>query len=434
MRALLALALLSSAVRAPAAADSEELEITEYNTDVEAPFLGAQPLVSADGYHFTAVIVSKTGERLYIDDKKVSEGEPGAFTRAGLGALAGDRTFHAALSRDGKLAAHSFLSRDEQGRAGYRLAVNGAPVGRRYAEIAGVAVSPGGGNVAFVAKTAAGKYAVISAQGEGPSVDAPEDIVGISDTGIVYMLVFNRAWLYRDHKALPYPEYRQVAASPDLSRVAGVQPWTEKSPVEVNGKELGRWKDVRDLRYSPAGDLIFLARTGRDVGDAQVNTVVFNGREAAIPAYSPAAQYAPSARPSDGVSFLVEDSGAYGVLRVGGKPMPEVGEVLPAAEWVGFSPSGRHWAAVVSRDKGVSVVVDGKRFASAPRPLKRARVLFDSETEFHYLGDSLGRIALVCGTIGGALPPRSVCARHGEAMGKKNRYKLSEALEAAPAR
>ena len=437
MRLLLALALIGAAAGARAASDSDadDVEIVEYNTEVQTSFTSPAPVVSADGYHFTAVVVSKDSERLYVDDKKVAQGEPGAFTRAEEGALG--RTFQGALIRDGKVAAHAVLSRDKQGRPGYRLAINGVPAGRRFEDIRAVAVSPGGANVALVGMTGKDKFVVVSAQGDSPTVDSPQQLFGLSDSGLVYGLAFGgRRWLYRNHKALPYAEYADVAVAPDLSRIAGLLPWTDRAPVEIDGKELGRWKDVRSMRYTAAGDLIFLARTGRNVGDAQVNTVVFNGREALLPAFTPARHYPPSVRPSDGVSFLIEEAGTYGMLLIAGRPMPELGEIMPAAEWVGFSPSGRHWAAVVSKDKGTAIALDGKITARAPRPLKNARIIFDSETEFHYLADPMMRVALVCGSIGGPVSPRSACARNGAAMGAKDRYQLKalEAIEAAPAR
>lgn len=434
MRLLFALAIVAAAAGARAASDEGGVEIVEYNTAVQTTFSAPEPVVSADGYHFTAVVVAKDSERLYVDDKKVAQGEPGAFTRAEEGGLGSGRTFQGALSRDGKVAAHAVLARDEQGRPGYRLAINGVPAGRRFEDIRAVAVSPGGANIALVGKTGKDKFVVVSAQGDSPTVDSPQDLFGLSDSGLVYRLAFGgRRWLYRNHKALPYPEYAEVAVAPDLSRIAGLLPWTDRAPVQVDGKELGRWKDVRSMRYTAAGDLIFLARTGRDVGDAQVNTVVFNGRESLLPAFTPARHYPPSVRPSDGVSFLVEEAGTYGVLRIAGRPMPELGEIMPAAEWIGFSPSGRHWAAVVSTGKGTAIALDGKVSARAPRPLKNARIVFDSETEFHYLADPMMRIALVCGSVGGPVSPRSVCARNGAAMGEKDRYQL-KALEAAPAR
>jgi len=435
MMGLLAMALLCAPVRALAAADAGEVSITEYDTGVDTSFSGPEPLVSADGYHFTAVVVSKDAERLYVDDKKVAQGEPGAYTRIVKGIFGTDRTFQGALSRDGKVAAHTVLVRDDEGRPAYRLAVNGTPVGRRYADMLQVSVSPRGMNVAFVARTPQNKYLVVSAEGDGASVDTPQDIVGVADAGLVYRLSFSgRNWLYRDHKALPYAEYAEAAATPDLARIAGLTPGTPLATVEVNGKELGLWRGARALRYSPAGDLIFLARTDPQAPDEAVDVIVVNGRETRLPAYKPNPQYVPSARPGDGTSFLVEKSGTYGILRVGGRAMPELGEILPAAEWVGFSPSGRHWAVVVSREKGNSVAIDGKEFASAPRPLKNARILFDTETEFHYLADSLSRVALVCGTIGGENSPRSACARHGEAIGKKDRYQLKAPELATPSR
>ena len=428
MKTLLALALFCG----PVFADTEAAGIDEYTSDVDMPFSGVDPIVSADGYHFTAVVVTKTEEKLYVDAKKIADGEPGAFTRPAPGMFS-SRMLMGAMSRDGKVAAHASLARDAEGRPVTRLGINGTPVGRAYADIVQIAVSPGGANVAFVAKTAADKHLVVSAAGDGPTVDQPPTIAGVSDTGIVYRLVFNGvSWVYRDHKAVPDSDFAQIAVTPDLSRVAGATSWTP-SVVKVNGRELGRWQSMSSMRYTPAGDLVFLARTRPGVEDTEYDTLVINGREMTLPPFKPVRDRTLAIRPGDSVPFLAEDKGTYGTLRVGGRAMPEIGEVLPAEEWVAFSPSGRHWLVVVYRAGGsIGVVVDGKDFVRAPRPLKTARIIFDSETEFHYLADDYGRVGLLCGTIGGENSPRSVCARHGEALGKKNRFKL-EALKIEPA-
>lgn len=426
MRALLAFALALLSGPAGAASDKGGLDVVEYNSDVEASFYTPDAVVSADGYHFTTVVVSKDGERVYQDAKKIAQGPLGTFTREGYSSR---RIFHGSLSRDGKVAAHAMFSPDDEGRPSYRLAVNGAPAGRRFRDILEVRVSPGGGNLAFTAQSPEGKYLVITPKGAGPSVDSPEKLLGVSDSGVAYTLNFGgRDWVYRDHKALTYGEYSEVAVNADLSRIAGVT----AGGVEVDGKPLGRWSGPSGLRYTAAGDLVFLARSSPRTADASVDLVVVNGRESALPAFKPGDQedHPASVRP-DGVSFLVDDAGTYGHLRLGGKAMPELGEVMPAAEWVAFSPSGRRWAVVARRGNAYELAVDGKLFAPAPLPLKNGRIIFDSETELHYLGSSMGRVTLVCAALEGEVSSRSACARHGEAMGKKDALVLKP-LEAAP--
>lgn len=427
MRALLAAALL--AAPAGAASDTDGLTVVEYTTDVDSPsLLSSDPVVSADGYHFTTVDIDKDAESVYLDAKKIAQGPLGTFTYEEKGSLRSGRQFLAALSRDGRVSAHAMLARDDEGRPGYRLAVNGAPVGRRFPLILEIGMSPGGSNVAFVAQASDGKYLVVSAEGAGPSVGSPEKLVGVADSGVAYTLNFGgRNWVYRNHKALTYNEYISVAATPDLSHIAGAT----FGGVEVDGKPLGRWHTPRALRYSRKGELIFLARSSPNIPDAQADLVVVNGQETALPPFKPN-NLPPFVRP-DGASFIIEDSGTYGILRIGGRAMPELGGIMPAAEWVAFSPSGAHWAVVAKRGKTYELVVDGKLFASAPSPLRTGRIVFDSETELHYLADSMTRIALVCASIGGEASPRSACIRHGEAIGKKDRYKLKPRGADSPA-
>jgi hypothetical protein len=112
--------------------------------------------------------------------------------------------------------------------------------------------------------------------------------------------------------------------------------------------------------------------------------------------------------------------------------MPEIGDLHRMTHWVAFSRSGRHWAVFVQDAKGkTDLIVDGlAQEGTFLSPLKSARLIFDTENEYHYLGESLSRITLVCGALKGAPSPEGTCARYGARLDEHPRVR---AILAAPA-
>lgn len=78
----------------------------------------------------------------------------------------------------------------------------------------------------------------------------------------------------------------------------------------------------------------------------------------------------------------------------------------------------------------IGPVVDGlPAKVSAPAPFAGSRLVFDSESEFHYIGQSVGSIAVVCVTLDGSDPESSRCGRRcAEAGYKPGGLRLRPAL------
>ncbi|OGR96510.1 MAG: hypothetical protein A2V88_09640 [Elusimicrobia bacterium RBG_16_66_12] len=91
------------------------------------------------------------------------------------------------------------------------------------------------------------------------------------------------------------------------------------------------------------------------------------------------------------------------------------------ASWVGFSPSGAHWAVFSTLEDRRLLIVDGRIVGESAAWRAAHGPVFDSETELHWLGVSTnGWVTLYCASLGDRSPRRGVCARKAAALQPRN--------------
>ena len=436
MRRSLLIAAVGAALVVAATKASAEIE--EYSSHVRKGFEDPEPVVSRDGYHFGSIHREKGRERLYKDAAMIAEGDAESFSVTEKGAFLDIPSFPAALSGDGGVLIHTIKSRDASGVVGWRLGVNGAAKGAVHAKVLSMAVSDHGSNLALSTMESGSRFSVFSLAGEGPSFGTPSDLIGVSDDSVLFRAAWNgRYWLYRDNAALPNRSYDAVAASPDLRSIAGVySDGFGGQAVELNGHSLGSWPEVSKPNFDGDGhDLIFLARTSRTAASGTYDAAVVNGSSRAIPPQEPANGFSPAARPGDGAPFLAVSQGGKAKLYAAGRMLPEIGDLHRMAHWIAFTRSGSHWAVFVQDAKGkTDLIVDGQaqegRFLG---PLASTRLVFDTENEYHYLGDSIDGITLICGALKGAPSPDGPCVRYGKRLDTAPRFRARDLPDALPA-
>lgn len=418
-RAVLAAAVALAA--RPCSADNKVRHV-EYATGATARYGEAEPLVSRDGYHYAVVMAGEGGvEVLHKDGRELGRASPGTYTT--IPASSFDRTprLIGDIADNGVLF-HSMRFVDPDGRAGRRLALDARPHGALFDAIEDVRASPAGDNVAYVTRDGT-RYAVSTLSGRSPASETPPQILGVSSSQLFFRFNWNgRDWIYRDSAALPHKAYMYAAAHPRRPVVAGTLFDEGGVTLEVDGKKAGGpWADAVPY-YSDGGALVVFARTSRALESGLYDAVVVEGAVKPVAPFKPAFGLEPTVQPGSGTPFYVADVADKPVIFAGGRSYAGMGQVLSARGWVGFSPSGRRWAAVVIGKDRIQIAVDGEASgAFVPPPLREARILFDSEAELHYLGQSVNDVVLVCVTLDGRDPRSSRCAR--EAAGKG--YKVS---------
>lgn len=359
---------------------------------------------SADGYHYAEIHQAGDLERLYLDGRVVARGPTGTlcYNKCPL-----------ALSADGLVVAHQ-LRITEPRRSGYSAAVNGKPFGGVFNEIRSVQISPKAGNAVYTVRTGDDDWAVLSAAGLSPTFAEMPGRAAVGESGLLYLAKWKGAtWLFRDHKPVDSRFYAGVYANPSLSRVATVyHANNHRMAAEANGKLLGEWAqiDSEGAALDYQGRLVFSARA--NPSSRSYDAVVVEGV-----ALAAAAPRHPAGAPSGRVYWLQEENGDTAVyrdgVRLGSWPIPAV------EGWISFSPTGAHWAALTAAGRFANLVVDGKVVAEfLPEPVGPTRLVFDNESELHYLGarSAAEKVALVCVALGEAAIERSACVGRAERL------------------
>ncbi len=365
---------------------------------------GDQFMGSRDGYHLARLTSGEDGDRW--------EKDGAVLVRAAKGVLNhGHGTSWvepAALSADGKVLLHLMSRTGSNGVPGLSAAINGRPVGGVYEEIDLLRVSPRGANVAYAARDASG-WSVHSGQGSSPSFAKIPLFLFVSDTETLYVAEWQgRLYQYRNGVPTPAKGYHSLAATPDLKRVGGtyLEPSTQKFWVDVDGVLSGPWADAGAVVFSDDGrHYVYLAEKE---GSKSSDTVVVDGSAKSILPHSgnqridgAGVPYWCSHFESDNSYWCYRDGVKLGRARYG-----------PDYDWVGFSPSGAHFAQWADK----RLIVDGKiAEAEAPEPGDGMRIVFDGEKEFHYL---TGDAKLVCVAVDGPSAANTRCAKAGRALDK----------------
>lgn len=370
-------------------------------------------LVSADGYHYASFSPGADKASWAVDGSVVASGAGllDSNDRGGDGRTAD-------LSADGRVLVTVGPSPDGSGL--YSVAVNGRAFGGAFSSIKGVRIGRRGANVVFLANQAGKGCSVVSVAGPGPAFpECPSPVVA-TDAGVIYAAKWGvRTLIYRDHQLVAEKDYRQLAASPDLSRFAGfLDDGKEFHYVEIGTATVAKRRSLSEMMFSSDGR--HFGVMGGETSSAR-DSVIVDGKS--YPA--PGVRYL-SLRPGDGAPFWV--SGDESSFHTVGKDYGRTG--IPhhiwntGGSWLAFSPSGRHHA-FAAWDRGAKadrLVVDGEVLELAPpSPLDDARIVFDGENEFHYLGwrKADDSIRLVCATVDGSSARRTRCARFAAARGAK---------------
>ncbi|MFI5346773.1 MAG: hypothetical protein ACHQ51_10400 [Elusimicrobiota bacterium] len=355
-------------------------------------------IFSADGYH-VARFESAGGEDRWLVDGRVA-------VRGAAGTLPAG----AALSADGAQLLHTVAVADAAGNPlGVAIALNGRRVGAPYPEIRSLSLSAGGRNAAYVAKTPQG-WAVVSAQGVGPSFPDPPESIFVSNASTAYLVRWQGAvWLYRDHKPVRRLDGPDAALSADLSRIGAVVKDGGRSFVEVDGERYGPYAKAQTPVFSRNGRHWASMVVTPDASDGVYDSILADGR------LTPAAHRAAS-------SLLVDDAGRAfqdvllmavdekihihefylngKILRKGGRP-PRVGLLA----------GGAHYVYPMTAPRGIVVGFDGRDLEiDAPLPLPYTPVEFDGAEEYHYWSLEGNSLRLVCGATDGSDPKNTRCA------------------------
>lgn len=364
-------------------------------------------MVSADGYHYATFRAAGEKANWSVDGRVVLEG--GAANMLDRGHAGPDQ--FADLSSDGRVLLNVLRAPRDDGSFGFLPVVNGRPFGKPFAALKGAQVGRNGSNVVFLAGEIGKGCFVLSAAGAGPAFpECPAPVIA-ADEGVIYLAKWNnRTYLYRDHKPVMEKDYRNIAASPDLSRFAGfLDDGKEFHSIEIGSKIVAKRRSLGAMVFSPDGR--HFAVVGGETGST-VDSVIVDGKS--YPASGAIYQIALS--PGDGLPYWVADEHFYAA----GKDRGRVGSISGGGRsdgrWLAFNPSGRNHVFVAWDEnvKAEKLFVDGEvAQEGVPSLLDDARVVFDGENEFHYLGwrKADDSIYLVCGTVDGSSPRRTKCAR-----------------------
>lgn len=369
-------------------------------------------IYSNDGYHYAALAASGGRETWFKDGRVVDTGPAGTFPKPG--ALGDDATV--AISDGGGVLLYVARGRGGSGTsAGEEVFINGRPVDRRSCQdVRGVQLSPEGRNAGYLALGPGGWTAVTNSGGSPVSARKPSHF-RVGSVSTVYLLQLQgRNWLYRDHRPVAPADYTDVAVSPDGRRVAGCLERDDGIVIEADGAACGPWPMAGEPKFSPDGRHFgFFVR--RQAGASGYDGVIVDGDKNKIYSSSSTDPIFLRLSPGAGKPFWVEHSDLGGdAIYAAGKRLGTWSLVDLGANWIAFSPSGRHYAFLADRGGATELVVDGRVVEKgAPVPDDTAVLAFDGENEFHYLGGDGERMILVCGTRDGSRASETKCARIG---------------------
>lgn len=356
-------------------------------------------IYSADGYHVARLENDGREDHWLVDGKVRARGRSGTLVAAG------------ALSADGSKLLSLVPVFDGKGRSlGVAVAINGVRVGKPFAEIGALTLSPSGRNAAYLAKTPKG-WAVMSTNGTGPALPEAPTRIAVSEDAVSYLVKWQGAlWLYRDHKPVRALPGDEVAVSPDLKRVGLV----------IRDREQGNvFLEVDGVRYGPYGNASTPAfsRNSRHWGALATTPGTFDGFDLVLADGKPVAGVT-----CGDCSPVVDDAGRVfqDVLRVAVTDDAQIHDFfLDGRELrqggrpprLGLLAGGAHYVYPMLTPRGVGVGFDGRMLEyDIPLPLPSAPVEFDGPREYHYWtfeGDSL---RIVCGTTDGSDPKTTRCA------------------------
>lgn len=352
-------------------------------------------MFSSDGWHYACA--QKDGG----PDVLVRNGVPLATLKPSQ--LSGSFASESKMSDNGRVVLHQLAAMDDQGSVlGVMAAVNGAPLGKAYRDIAHLALEGGGADLAVVAQAADG-WRVITAAATGPVLPVMPMIVGLGVNGRVAYTVTppqGATTLYVDHRPVRAEDLYAAAVSPDLKRRITVHSSPERAGVTVEAgsgaKTEGPFMGASGFAFAPDGRRY--AYTARR-NPQNYDTVVLNGVRYECPnpePVGPGLLYSESVLFSPSGSALWVCAGKLKTLYFEGKKVASFsGQELRGA----FTPSGKPGVLAV-RD-GQGAVVSAKGIAvGLPRPLTGSRLGFDAEDEFHYYARVDGQVALVCAAFG----------------------------------
>ncbi|HXT00903.1 MAG TPA: hypothetical protein VN915_09535 [Elusimicrobiota bacterium] len=357
-------------------------------------------IYSADGYHVARLENDSREDHWVVDGKVRARGRSGALVAAG------------ALSADGSKLLSLVPVTDDRGRsAGVAVALNGFRVGKPFAQIASLTLSPSGRYAAYLAKTPKG-WAVMSTNGVGPALpDAPTNIM-VTEDAVSYLVNWRGAtWLYRDHKpvrALPSPE---ASVSPDLKRVGVVvrDRAAGSAFVEVDGARYGPYADAtipvfsRNSRHWGA----LAASPGSSPGNYDV--LLADGKPAAGTECGSCSVVMDDAGRAfqDVLRVSVSDDAQIHAFYLDGRELREGGRPPK----LGLLAGGAHYVYPMLTPRGVGIGFDGRVLEyDVPLPLPSAPVEFDGPREYHYWSFEGDSLRIVCGTTDGSDPRATRCA------------------------
>lgn len=356
-------------------------------------------IYSADGYHVARLENDGREDHWVVDGKVRARGRSGTLVAAG------------ALSADGSKLLSLVPVLDKQGRSlGVAIALNGFRVGKPYAEISSLTLSPAGRFAAYLAKTPKG-WAVMSTNGTGPALPEAPTRITVTEDSVSYLVNWQGAtWLYRDHKPVRQLAGPEAAISPDLKRVG----------VVVRDRASGSvYVEVDGVRYGPYSNAATPAfsRNSRHWGALAQSPGSNDGFDVLLADGKPAAGTA-----CGDCSAVVDDAGRVfqDVLRVSVTDDAQIHDFfLNGHELreggrpprVGLLAGGAHYVYPMLTPRGVGVGMDGRMLEyGVPLPLPSAPVEFDGPREYHYWSFEGNSIRIVCGTTDGSDPKTTRCA------------------------
>jgi hypothetical protein len=358
---------------------------------------GPATSISRDGYHI--VQLTKDKRRVLLDGKEVYTTSSPNHDKINP---------MMAISKDGS---SWVMTRGEANEAGAYLGmimtVNGHEMRRDYSSVRELKFSPKGGNLAYIAHGADGKYSVISAQGAGPAFETSPGLISVGDNGVLYNADWQgRRWLYRDHNPGKGPDYQLLESTPDLAHVLATYKLGREFGASMDGAEFGRWPEIGYPMIDDKGRAAFFISSTPDA-KGWYDRLYVDGKTTTIPLSKPDSPVFNSAgafwHVGDAVYRDAEKIGSWSVY---------------GNNWVGASPSGRHWAFLAGNRQTATLIIDGLELdAGMPPPLFNTPPVFDGENTLHYLGvDNTDKAVMVCVTLDESRAARSACAKKAAAM------------------
>ncbi|NNN06444.1 MAG: hypothetical protein HKL90_11135 [Elusimicrobia bacterium] len=366
--------------------------------------------VSANGYHYAVLVAGKRNDQFLVDGRPIAEAAPGILEGTGYS--------DCALSDDGKELLHVMKVPSSQGRVGGVVAaMNGKPFGSVVQDVSNLSLSPDHTFAAFVARTAGG-YQVVSSLGSGPLMDgAPRKII-VGPSSIYYMENWKESEvIYRDSAPVASGNYYEIAAPPDLSRLAASRSDAGSWFIELDGK-------TQTIPAPHVTNLAFSA-DGRHFGYFHGQEVVVDGKTGPAPTRDEAERSDLSLSP-DGTPYWMDRNGhEFDVFR-GGKRIATVSNMDSA---IGFSPKGTHAVFFGHKVSGPDyfAFIDGKTALRIHDPIHSAvnnhsaQPTFDSEDEFHFFASDGYRVELVCVSLGKTSARHGPCAQTARRLGLQAR-------------